>query len=350
MSSNITVRELTTEEHERWDRFVALAPGGSIYAMARYLEVLCPVTDATFRVVAGFRGDDLVGGVALYERRNTAGVYVRPRLLLYYNGLVLAAPSSRYPSEAASLRIKLMVALDDWLSRQRYAHVCLKSRGDLTDVRPFLARGWTVEPAYTYEVGLGEPEAAYGRIERNFRRLIRRCEKEGVELVADGDFDTFFELHRAIHERKSAPIYLPRDRYRAYCEELRAKGLGRIYHVHAPDGKAAATQLVLLGPHPVCHTVCAGATSEHLNSGASVFLRWKVMEALMAEGYQGNDLTDAALNKVTRFKSQLGGELRLSLAVTRPSSLRWRALRQANAPRRFARRAVRYAARRLRRR
>jgi hypothetical protein len=267
--------------------------------------------------------------------------------LLYYNGPVFAAPRSKYPSENTSLQLKLVDALDDWLAGRGYAHVCLKSRGDLTDVRPFQARGWSVAPAYSYEVPLTDPETAFGRVEGNFRRLVRRCDRDGITLVTDDDFETFFRLHRAIHERKSAPIYLPHDRFRAYFEELRNRDLCRLYHARLPDGTAAASQLVLLGPHPVTHSVCAGATAEHLTSGASVFLRWKALEHLMQDGYAGNDLTDAALGKVTRFKAQLGGELRLSLVVTRPPSARWRLHRQALAPAKFARRALRYAARRI---
>jgi len=45
---------------------------------------------------------------------------------------------------------------------------------------------------------------------------------------------------------------------------------------------------------------------------------------LAALGYDGIDLTDAALNPVTHFKSQLGGELVLNLVVETRGTLRWR--------------------------
>ncbi len=76
-----------------------------------------------------------------------------------------------------------------------------------------------------------------------------------------------------------------------------------------PDGRAAATQLVLLGDHPVTHSVCAGAEPEWQKLGTTPYLRWKVFEQLAELGYAADDLTDAALNPVTRFKSQLGAEL-----------------------------------------
>lgn len=347
MSAKIEVRLLGTDEYDRWERFVAEAPGGNVYALPRYLDVLCAATDATYRVVAALRGGEILAGIALYERQNSAGTYVDSRLLLYYNGPIFAAPRSKYPSQNTSLYLKLVNALDAWIAEQGYAHVCLKSRGDVTDVRPFQEHGWSVEPAYTYEVALNDLDAAFGRVESNYRRLILRCERDGFQLVADDDFDTFFRLHNAIHERKSAPLYLPRARFRAYFEQLRERDLCRLYHARLPDGTAAASQLVLLGPHPVAHTVAAGATAEHLTSGASVFLRWKALEALAADGYTGNDLTDAALNNVTRFKSQLGGNLRLSMVLTRPPTAKWRLKQRAVASADFTKRSVRYSMRRI---
>jgi hypothetical protein len=83
--------------------------------------------------------------------------------------------------------------------------------------------------------------------------------------------------------------------------------------------------------------------------GASAFLRWRGFEALAALGYQANDLTDAALNPVTHFKSQLGGDLETALVLTAPQSLRRRVAggieHSARLPRAAARRLVRAFAR-----
>ena len=53
-----------------------------------------------------------------------------------------------------------------------------------------------------------------------------------------------------------------------------------------------------------------------MNAGATPFLRWKVFEALSAPWlHMASDLTDAALNPVAHFKSQLGGSLELCLVL-----------------------------------
>ena len=100
-----------------------------------------------------------------------------------------------------------------------------------------------------------------------------------------------------------------------------------------------AAQLVLTGQQPVSHTVCAGSDAEYLATGANPFLRWKSFEALAALGYTSNDLTGAPFgSEVTRFKSQLGGELVANWQLTRPLTRRYQLRRKAQPLVKFFRR------------
>jgi hypothetical protein len=307
-----------------WSRLVAASPDGSIYSTPEYLDTLCAVGGGRFRVLAAYRGDELAGGVALYERDSAFGTYVSPRLLLYYNGLVLRRYDTKYPSERTAREIKALTALEEALSHERYGGVELRSRATVADVRPFLVSGWAVNASYSYVVGLSDLAAQWSRVEQNLRRLIERCTSQGVTAAADDDFDSFFRLHAATMDRRAVAAYLPATAFRRYFERLRGQGLCQLYHARLPDGRVIATQLVLLGAHRVSHTVSAAGDPEFNKMGAAAFLRWKVFEALGGLGYAGNDLTDAMLNPVTHFKSQLGGELQLSLVLQSPGTRRYR--------------------------
>lgn len=344
--SRILVAALAPEAYAEWDAFVAASPDGAIYATAAYLDVLCGAAGGRFRILAARRGDELAGGVALYERTSALGTYVSPRLLLYYNGLVLRRYDTKYPSQQTSRDVETLGALAAALDAARYAHVMLKNREPVTDLRPFVERGWTVRPSWSYLVPLADPSALWQRMEQNLRRLVTRCEqRDGLRCVEDDDFDTFFRLHQLTLGRKGVGAYLPRSAFGAYVARLRAAGLARLYHARLPEGRAVASQLVLLDGHPVTHTVSAAGDPEFNKLGAQAFLRWKVFEALGAAGYRGNDLTDAALNAVTHFKAQLGGDLALSLVLTAPGR---RAYRWASAAQALAWRARAWAGRRVR--
>jgi hypothetical protein len=317
-------RMLPPGEHERWSRFVAASSMGAVYYTADYLEALCAATGGSFQILAVEKGTEILGGVALYVERTRFGASVSDRRMLYYNGLVLRDYDTKYPSVRTSKHLDTMSILEEALRKLGYANLRLKSRAPFADPRLFVERGWRAIPAFSYVVPVADPKQQWERVEQNLRRLVDRCEKEGVQFSDEGGFARFFEMHAATSDRKGAPLYLPRARFERYFEALKAKNLARLYEARLPRGQAVASQLVLLGSHPVCHTVSAAADPAHHKLGANAFLRWKTFEALAALGYKANDLTDASLNPVTHFKSQLGGELELAWVLQAPQSAMFR--------------------------
>jgi hypothetical protein len=317
----LIVRELAQSEFDHWDRLVAKAPEGSIYNTAPYLRALCESTGGTFRILSATKGDELLGGVALYEESSRWGTVVSPRLLLYYNGLVLQPHESPNPSRRAGRQLDIQRALEAALRTRRYARLCLKSRSPLYDIRVFQQGGWRVVPTYTYVVPLTDIAALWKRMEQNLRRLVTRCESQGLTVSDDEDFESFFRMHFDVHRRKGAPLYLQKPEFERYFRQLKTGDLCRLYQARLPDGRSIAAQLVLTGPHAISHTVCAASDGEFLSMGASAYLRWKAFEALADLGYSANDLTDAALNPVSRFKSQLGADLHLCLQIARPDGM-----------------------------
>lgn len=306
---------LSEKEYDEWNALVSASPDGSIYSTPEYLDALCAAGGGRFRVVGVRRGDELVGGIALYERDTAFGAYVFPRLLLYYNGPVLKRYETKYPSERTARAVDALQALAAWIDERRYGAVMLKCRSTLQDARPFTSAGWRAHPGYTYVVALDDLGAQWGRVEQNLRRLIKRCDREGMRFTADDDFAEFYRLHSITLGRHGMAEYLPERAFEGYFRRLANQGLARLYQTRLPDGRTVAAQLVLLGNHAVSHTVSAAGDPAYNKTGAQAFMRWRAFEALAAAGYQGNDLTDAALNPVTHFKAQFGGQLEQSLVL-----------------------------------
>lgn len=323
----LQVRELTQGDFPAWQALVNASPQGSVYSLPEYLDVLCDATGGRFRVLGIERNGELSGGVALYEEANRFGALATNRLLLFYNGIVLARHDSSYPSERTAREIELLSALAPVLTALPHLRVLLHNRATLSDWRVFRRAGWNVRPSHSYVVAIDDLDIQFQRVERNLRRLINRCEREGFQYEESDDFDVFYALHTATHEQKGAPIYLPHKAFARYYERLKALGLARLCHVRLPDGgPVVASQLVLHSQHAVTHTVAAAADRAHMTTGANAFLRWQAFRSLGAAGYTANDLTDASLNPVSHFKSQFGGELTTTWVVQRPDAALWRAL------------------------
>jgi len=321
LSKKYSIHYLDEKEYDQWNKFIASSPDGSIYSSPEYLDVLCEVTSASYRILTVMKNDEIFGGIALYERPSILGTFVSSRLLLYYNGLVLRDFKTKYQSKQTGHHIEIMTALEERLSKEKYASLCIKNRSTIKDSRVFEKKSWKIGVSYTYVVPLVDLKALWSRIEQNLRRLVKRCSDQGIQFSKDDDFESFYAMHHETHERKGVPLYLPYDQFKRYFERLNSQGLIQIYHARLTSGRPISTQLVLLGPHPIAHTVSAAAEPEFLNMGVNAFLRWKVFEDLSNQGYIGNDLTDAALNPVTHFKSQLGADLELCLTFKRQNSI-----------------------------
>ena len=320
MSIKIETGFLNQSEYELWDKFVVKSSYGSIYSTSEYLDILCEVTEGNFKILTAKQGDEIIGGVGLYEQNSSQGVYVSPRLLLYHNGIVLRDYSTKYPSQSTSRHINTMTALEEALSTQEYSSIRLWNRTNFIDARVFLSKKWTTNLHYTYTVYISDLNNLWDKIDHNLQRLINRCKKDHYEIVKNDDFKSFYALHVKTHERKGSPIYLSYENYKLYYECLRSKNLCSLYHARAPEGQIASSQLVLTGSHPVTHTVAAATDKSFMKSGVSAYLRWKVFEDLSHQGYLANDLTDATLNPVTRFKSQLGGDLELCIGLNKTNA------------------------------
>jgi hypothetical protein len=345
MKEAVRVRELTQGDYPAWNDLVAASPEGSPYSTPEYLAALCEATGGAFRILAAERADQLLGGVALYEEKTRLGIAVSSRLLLYYNGFVLRRSETKYPSVRSARQVETLTALREGLDRRGYSMLKLNCRPGFADARVLLEGGWTARPSYTYVVPIDDLEHLRGRMEQNLRRLIERCGRQGVVAAEDDDFESLFRMHLETHERKGAELYLPKPTFERFFRRLKAAGLTRLYHARLPDGRAIATQLVLAGRHPVGHTICAATDASFLNLGATAFLRSKVFEDLSGRGYVALDLTDASLNPVSHFKSQLGGELETCLTLEAPPTAPVRLWRLGRTAYRGARKALRRLAR-----
>ena len=330
MRSEYVVRPLHESDYDHWAQFVAQCRSGSIFALPVYLDILCQATGGSFEVTGVFQGNELVGGVALYFERQPLGLVATPRALLSYNGPVIRDYADSKPATRISRQAAILLVLRRYLNHVSCEELILTARHPISDIRPFIGGGWLVSPSYTYVVHIEDLPAAWARVDQNQRRLIERAENLGLVCTEDDDYDTFFRLHFAVHTRKKSRLYLPEAAYKQFLVRLRANNLCRLYHARLPDGQAAAAQLVLTGPHPVCHTVCAGSDANHLATGANPFLRWQVFTALAGLGYHANDLTGAPYpHETSRFKNQLGGTLVTNWRVSRTPTLAFRLRRKA---------------------
>lgn len=327
MSTAWSVRELEPSEFTAWNALVAAASEGSPYQTPEYLRALAIATGADWRVLGVYRAGELWGGIGLYEEAGRFGLQASSRLLLYYNGPVIRATPGQPSASEDKHRRDALAHLADYLGDGPYRMIRVKTRAQQLDFRPWLERGWSARPVYTYVVDTRDAAETWRNIDHNLQRLVRRAEYHGITVTEHGDVGAFLAMHRQTHERKGAPIYLAEPQFRQFIESLVADNRARLFQASLPDGRPVAAQLVIFSDHPVTHTVAAAADAEHQHLGSNALLRWRVFQWLATKGYHANDLTDAHQPQVARFKAQLGGRVEMGLQLELRNA-HWTRLRQ----------------------
>ena len=325
MSAQPVAEILGAGDEAIWDAIADDAIGGGPYHLSAYLKALANASgDEVGLLGVSDPAGDLIGGVPLYEHRERGERILRGRYLLYYNGPIAARLAGAGATRVEKRIAQVVAAVRDWLVRQDYDRVILKSRGGMQDFRELPRSRWTLSPVYTYVVPLAGEADMLAAIDRNVRRLVKRCEAHGWTLRQTSSTDRFLDLHTQSQRRIGLPPYLPVQNFARFLETLIEAGIARLFEAVDADGRTGAAQVVIASKHPVTHTVAAAGTRDAAKAGANAFLRFKVFRTLAEEGYLANDLTDAHQPAVARFKSQLGGQLRANLELERRPSARAR--------------------------
>ena len=253
---------------------MAASAQGSLYATSQYLSALCEATAGNFRILAAARGNELVGGIALFEQQQGSLTRVAPRPLLYYNGLVLCESTSKYPSLATAKLLEVSSAIEAQISSSCYEKVVLKNHWSFLDARSFWRRA-------------GPFARIFIRCRSRHRGGLaaRRTEpvawSEGVRSKAFASLKTTtspaFRLHAAGVERQECRL-LARGPFLGFIRRPSPRA-SAVSTTRLPTGQSISAQIVLTGPHPVSHTSARRRipASQH---GATAFRRWKVFEAL----------------------------------------------------------------------
>ena len=317
----IEARIVSEDGYDEWRRVLSDSAEGSPYQLPEYLAALTTAAGGRFNLVGVYNdGNTLIGGIGLYEPSGESKPVATSRYMLYYNEPFVLKSKSCVTSRLESDRRKVLLELLSYFSRLGYRTIRFKSRCPNADFRPMINAGWSVRPVYSYLAEIHDMDRLWKRMDRNARRQVQQARKSELIFTEYGSFSSFFDMHVGTHLHKGSPVYLPRRRYERFVASLLDNNIARLFQVSSRNGEPLATQLVLFGAGQVAHTLCAGSNREVTGSGCNPYLRWRVFEWLAAEGYQALDLTDAQNESVSRFKVQLGADLRLGLELTSPES------------------------------
>lgn len=313
--SKYEIRLQTTADYQTWDALIKTAPAGSVFNSTAWLDVVARLFGREVKIWGVYRNGEIVAGTALVCFRVLSIMKMAGFLpLTPYNSLVVQPRTSEKEAKNSSYRLAVLDLLARALEKQGDV-VSIVNHPTLTDIRPFIWRGWNCTIGYTYLVDISNPGALWNSTYNDFRTQVRKCRREGFIVESGTDAKTLYRLYRLTYEKQGRRVYVDETSFCALCEVLKMDNR-LVTYVTRLNGEAVSAVGIVKDYRGVIYAWVAGAHPDYLQHGVTPLTWWTALEELSKEGYHCFDLFGAGIPSIARFKSQLGGELTPFYKVT----------------------------------
>ncbi len=305
---SIDLSPLTATDAEDWNSYVDRAPNASPFHYYEALELLAAETDATLHTLAGFKGQEPVGILPLFER--TVGpfrlVVSPPELEVYSLGPVVLNATQLTQRKRERRHRRFVERALEWIDTTLSpAYVDIRTVTEYDDLRPFIWKGFDVTPSYTYHVAITpDTDALLDSFSRDARKSIREFSagSAGVSIEAGdrGAISTIIEGVADRHRQQGIPYALTADFVEALADCLPDAAM-TVYGVRADDQPVGG--MITLAHGETIYRWQGGAKPDGpLESNA--ILDWEIMTDAKARGFERYDLVGANLPRLCRYKAK----------------------------------------------
>jgi hypothetical protein len=310
MSNKLVLREVEQDEFPKWDEFVDESPQGSIFSKSFWLKYNAELIDGQFKILAVFNGDLLLGGIGICIKQHMLGKEIKVPVLTPYSSVILRNPSTKYPHKIASEQLNVVEKIIHQIKLGKYLAVKIINTPRMNDVRAFYWDNWTVKPGYTYEIPLSNFDDTKGMFAHSVRKQVNKSEKSNIQVKVKDDFESLYSFLKSTFKKRERPLFLNKNKFQKLYNNLKKHNCCKMYFAELDDGKPISGRIALFTKHQVAHDWVAGSDPDYLNSGATPFLIFKILEDLSQNGYKYFDMDGANVPTIARFKSTFGGDLR----------------------------------------
>lgn len=284
----------------RWEALWAASPQRSPFSALPYVRAVAEVIGVQVEMhLVEDEGTDAAGALVLWRRRGPYRQVVVPPFTPY------AALVTRDAVDEAAVHARRspLEALAHALER-RFHLLRFALPPAFTDMRPFLWRGWTARPFYTYHLPLAGPEPLAARWSSNARRTYQK-EAGGFRLDEPSGRDaaaTVAQLCAGSYARHGRRPPLDAGRLGDLIVRAREAGLVRLFTVTPEGADRPSGGLAVL--HDGREAAYWAAGSEP--GAAMTVLLGKALPHLCRDGLSRLDFVGANTPSIAEFKRRFG--------------------------------------------
>jgi hypothetical protein len=306
-----TVRELQSDEHEKWNAFLAKSPQGSLFHTLEWNQMLVdtdPQTSGFLPLLCVDKNDAILAALTVpYRLDSDRRIADRP---FFGYTTPLLADSLRYADRHHTYAsYSALVDLTKSLVKQ-IGLLQLQNSPDIWDIRSYMFNAWKIDTVYTHELSLAED--LWQKIDAALQTsILQNEEKYSLHADSTGKWDeAFAKYHPQIH----AEILKKRLAW------MRATGTGRLFALTDSQNHPLAFTLAMLSQPDqrtyLWGTFCMDAKTE---SDILPALFWQVCATLKSDCPR-LDLGYSANIQVSQIKDKLGGRLLPAFITSYPKN------------------------------
>jgi hypothetical protein len=310
---------LTEDKFGLWQDFAATSPQNTIFNSVAWLRLISSVKQAGFQIIGVFRGQELIGGCALYIENSIEGRIARFAPLSQYGGVLLSEEPSDYLHKKQRHNQQVLCALISYIEAN-FDYADLINHPSLVDVRPFIWNGWKVDIRYTcYTQG--------ARLSPDIVRRAGIAVENGVKIEERFEPEIFYRLWSGMFNTKGIKPPLAFREFDRFTRQLKADGILKMFCA-ADNSGAVISAALLLFDQAVVYYWQAASDPGRLNLGGHQLLVKTIADDLKSRKLV-MDLAGADIESISLYKSSFADRLISHYRASKAISLRARAVRSA---------------------
>lgn len=292
--------------------------GFEVFHLPEALSVMDDHVDAELRLFGGYKGQQAVALLPLFERRTSFGPDVvfapPPSIGVPYLGPILM-PASPKQKKQERLNQKFTDAVLEEIgfeeSRTVFRMLCTP---EYEDPRPFIWSGIQSTPNFTYRLDL--EGKSMDELMGQFAKSMRYEMRKGSDLpitVERGGLGAAERIHADLVERleeQDEDSNLTWEYVRDFVDALDDRA--RVYEARGPDGEHLSG-IVVLYSNDTAYYWQGGARASYENVSVNNVLHHRILADLMEDppfdSIATYDLVGANTKRLCSYKAQFGGDL-----------------------------------------
>jgi len=289
MNGKIEVRRLDDGELSAWDALVSDSVQGTVFHTSDWLLRTAASLNQNPIILGCYEDEELIGGCSLLQPKQYKWLKVTSSIAMLtpYGGVVVGSIESTKRRELELQNNKVIAAIQEYLTQQRFDYVNLINSPGLQDIRPFTQNGWNSKVYYTYILPINEN--LFDKISKNARRSIRKAQKLGIDVMQHFDPELYWELTTDTFRKHKSPPPFSKEHLVSMLNMIRDKNIGEMWIAKTSSEEIAAAEIILKDTKNI-YRWSAASLKEHLGSGAVSLLLWEIFNDIRDRDYTSINL------------------------------------------------------------